>query len=124
MTEEFTGAEIVLKSLLDQGVEVVFGYPGGAALHIYDSIFKQKLKDKVFITHVSFKLNKHPEHNIEYGDIKDEIKTLGLTISTRNISQAVINIRERKLPNPNKIDTITVNKYIPIGLDTVAAWSC
>ena len=35
--------------------------------------------------------------------IKDEIKRLGLTISTKNISQAVINIRERKLPNPNKI---------------------
>ena len=68
-----------------------------------DSIFKQNLKEKVFITHVSFKLNKHPEHNIEYGDIKDEIKRLGLTISTKNISQAVINIRERKLPNPNKI---------------------
>ena len=41
MTEQFTGAEIVLKSLLDQGVEVIFGYPGGAVLPIYDSLFKQ-----------------------------------------------------------------------------------
>jgi len=41
MSEQFTGAEIVLKSLLDQGVEVVFGYPGGAVLPIYDSLFKQ-----------------------------------------------------------------------------------
>ena len=30
MTDNITGAEIVLKSLIDQGVEVVFGYPGGA----------------------------------------------------------------------------------------------
>ena len=41
MSNEITGAEIVLKSLLDQGVEVVFGYPGGAVLPIYDSLFKQ-----------------------------------------------------------------------------------
>ena len=41
MTEALTGSEIVLKSLIDQGVEVVFGYPGGAVLPIYDSLFKQ-----------------------------------------------------------------------------------
>ena len=41
MSESITGAEIVLKSLLEQGVEVVFGYPGGAVLPIYDSLFKQ-----------------------------------------------------------------------------------
>ncbi len=41
MTDIITGSEIVLKSLLDKGVEVVFGYPGGAVLPIYDSLFKQ-----------------------------------------------------------------------------------
>ena len=39
--ENLTGSEIVLKALNDQGVEVVFGYPGGAVLPIYDSLFKQ-----------------------------------------------------------------------------------
>ena len=39
--ENLTGSEIVLKALTDQGVEVVFGYPGGAVLPIYDSLFKQ-----------------------------------------------------------------------------------
>ena len=38
---KLAGAEIVLKSLLEQGVEIVFGYPGGAVLPIYDSLFKQ-----------------------------------------------------------------------------------
>jgi acetolactate synthase-1/2/3 large subunit len=38
--EEFTGAEIVIKALLDQGVDVIFGYPGGAVLPIYDELFK------------------------------------------------------------------------------------
>ena len=41
MNNEITGAEIVLKSLVEQGVEVVFGYPGGAVLPIYDTLFKQ-----------------------------------------------------------------------------------
>tara|TARA_B100000029_G_scaffold480261_1_gene528120 strand:+ start:2693 stop:4459 length:1767 start_codon:yes stop_codon:yes gene_type:complete len=41
MNKPMTGADIVLKSLIDQGVEVVFGYPGGAVLPIYDSLFKQ-----------------------------------------------------------------------------------
>jgi acetolactate synthase-1/2/3 large subunit len=41
MNNEITGAEIVLKSLTEQGVEVVFGYPGGAVLPIYDTLFKQ-----------------------------------------------------------------------------------
>src|SRR5438046_3337474 len=35
------GADIVIKALVDQGVDVVFGYPGGAVLPIYDSLFKQ-----------------------------------------------------------------------------------
>tara|TARA_B100000029_G_scaffold457959_1_gene487043 strand:+ start:1351 stop:3114 length:1764 start_codon:yes stop_codon:yes gene_type:complete len=39
--KNYTGSEIVLKSLLDQNVDVVFGYPGGAVLPIYDSLFKQ-----------------------------------------------------------------------------------
>ena len=38
---DMTGSEIVIKALQDQGVDVVFGYPGGAVLPIYDEIFKQ-----------------------------------------------------------------------------------
>jgi acetolactate synthase-1/2/3 large subunit len=40
-TTQHSGAEIILKALADQGVEVVFGYPGGAVLPIYDAIFQQ-----------------------------------------------------------------------------------
>jgi len=39
--EPISGADIVIKALADQGVDVVFGYPGGAVLPIYDSLFKQ-----------------------------------------------------------------------------------
>src|SRR5579871_4852190 len=40
-TDGLTGSEVVLKALADQGVEVIFGYPGGAVLPLYDAIFKQ-----------------------------------------------------------------------------------
>ena len=40
--QQLNGAEVVLKALADQGVEVIFGYPGGAVLPLYDEIFKQK----------------------------------------------------------------------------------
>ncbi len=39
--EPISGADIVIKALVDQGVDVVFGYPGGAVLPIYDALFKQ-----------------------------------------------------------------------------------
>ncbi|MEE8516993.1 MAG: acetolactate synthase 3 large subunit [Alphaproteobacteria bacterium] len=40
--KKLTGSEIVLKALRDEGVDVIFGYPGGAVLPIYDSLFQQK----------------------------------------------------------------------------------
>src|SRR5690349_8065629 len=44
MTQKMTGAEMVIRALADQGVEHLFGYPGGAVLPIYDELFQQ---DKV-----------------------------------------------------------------------------
>jgi acetolactate synthase-1/2/3 large subunit len=41
MTAESSGAEILIQALTDLGVEVVFGYPGGAVLPIYDALFRQ-----------------------------------------------------------------------------------
>ncbi len=38
---QLSGADILIKSLHESGVEVVFGYPGGAALHIYDAMYRQ-----------------------------------------------------------------------------------
>ena len=38
---EMTGAEMVMAALADQGVEHIFGYPGGAVLPIYDALFQQ-----------------------------------------------------------------------------------
>ena len=49
--EAMTGAEIVLKALVDQGVEVIFGYPGGAVLPLYDELFKQNKLRHILVRH-------------------------------------------------------------------------
>ena len=51
MQQRMSGAEIVLKTLMDQGVEVVFGYPGGAVLPLYDALFKQNQIRHVLTRH-------------------------------------------------------------------------
>ena len=48
---EATGAEIVVRCLAEEGVEFVFGYPGGAVLNIYDEIFKQNKFKHVLVRH-------------------------------------------------------------------------
>ena len=48
---ELSGGEIVIQSLKDEGVEYVFGYPGGSVLHIYDAIFKQKSVQHILVRH-------------------------------------------------------------------------
>src|SRR5690349_10065669 len=49
--ERLTGAEIVIRCLKAEGVEFVFGYPGGAVLHIYDAIFNQKDVKHILVRH-------------------------------------------------------------------------
>jgi len=51
MTRQMTGAKMVIQALKDQGVEVVFGYPGGAVLPIYDEIFQQNDMEHILVRH-------------------------------------------------------------------------
>ncbi|SER98635.1 acetolactate synthase, large subunit [Tranquillimonas rosea] len=51
MSQAMTGAKMVVQALKDQGVEVVFGYPGGAVLPIYDEIFQQNEIRHVLVRH-------------------------------------------------------------------------
>jgi len=71
---ELTGAEIVLRCLQEEGVEHVFGYPGGAVLFIYDEFFKQ---DKV--KHI---LTRHEQGAIHAAD--------GYSRSTRKVGVALV----------------------------------
>ena len=49
--EKLRGAEIFVRALKDEGVEYVFGYPGGAVLHIYDALFKQDDVTHILVRH-------------------------------------------------------------------------
>src|SRR3569833_323207 len=51
MSHEITGAEIVVQWLAEEGVEHVFGYPGGAVLYIYDAIFSQEKFQHILVRH-------------------------------------------------------------------------
>jgi len=51
MSNQMTGAEIVLRALADQGVDLLFGYPGGAVLPIYDEMFKQNALRHYLVRH-------------------------------------------------------------------------
>ncbi|HYD45435.1 MAG TPA: acetolactate synthase 3 large subunit [Phenylobacterium sp.] len=50
-TETLSGAEIVVRALVDQGVDVLFGYPGGAVLPIYDALFAEPRLTHVLVRH-------------------------------------------------------------------------
>lgn len=51
MTRQMTGAEMVVQALKDQGVDTIFGYPGGAVLPVYDAIFQQNDIKHVLVRH-------------------------------------------------------------------------
>jgi acetolactate synthase I/II/III large subunit len=51
MSEMMTGAEMVVRALQDQGVEHIFGYPGGAVLPIYDALFHQDSIQHILVRH-------------------------------------------------------------------------
>ncbi len=78
------------------------------------SIFKENdFKGKYFITHVIFKLSKHPDYKLNYGNLKEILS--GQEISLSAIRKAVIYIRENKLPDPKKMGnagSFFMNPYI------------
>lgn len=69
-----------------------------------ESVFKRKYKNQYVILSVTFNLSRNPQINSSYGAIQDELNKKGVTNPTiKNISDAVISIRESKLPNPKEI---------------------
>ncbi|MEM6643162.1 MAG: UDP-N-acetylmuramate dehydrogenase [Bacteroidota bacterium] len=67
------------------------------------SVFKGELRGKYVITKVNLKLKKYPDFNISYGDIRITLAQMKVEPSIQSISQAVINIRQSKLPDPLEI---------------------
>jgi UDP-N-acetylmuramate dehydrogenase len=87
-----------------------------------ESVFKHELKEKYVICSVIFKLNKTPEYHTEYGAIQETLEASGVhELSLKAISDAVIHIRQSKLPNPLEIGnagsffknpTISTDEYL------------
>lgn len=67
-----------------------------------DSVFKQRLRNKIVISHVHFRLQKNPRYVINYGNVEEELKKYD-AINLATIRQAIISIRKYKLPDPREI---------------------
>jgi UDP-N-acetylmuramate dehydrogenase len=68
-----------------------------------ESVFKNKYKNQYVILNVTFRLNKIPEYNTSYGALEQELERMNKGVSIQTISEAVINIRTSKLPDPTKV---------------------
>ena len=69
-----------------------------------ESVFKQRYKDQFVLLNVTYRLRKQPIFNTSYGAIEEELRRMGVeSLSIAAISQAVINIRTSKLPDPTII---------------------
>ncbi|MBN8856141.1 MAG: UDP-N-acetylenolpyruvoylglucosamine reductase [Sphingobacteriales bacterium 50-39] len=69
-----------------------------------ESIFKRRYKGQFVILDVTFRLNKRPHFHTEYGAIREELEKMQVReLSIQGISQAVIHIRQSKLPDPAQI---------------------
>jgi UDP-N-acetylmuramate dehydrogenase len=92
--EEVVGIDLIAKhTKIIKSIDCHFEYRS--------SIFKTTLQNKFLITDVIFRLSKYSELHIEYGAIKDELKTENIKQPTiKDVSNAVINIRRSKLPDP------------------------
>lgn len=69
-----------------------------------ESVFKKEYRQQFAILSVTYRLSKQPHFNTSYGAINEELQRMNVTdLSIQAISQAVINIRSSKLPDPAKI---------------------
>ena len=88
-------------------IEIATGQPvtfsNHQCLFDYRNSFFKKNKGKYLITAVRFKLSKRFEPNIKYADLQAELSRNAAHISMKNIRQAIINVRCRKLPDPAKL---------------------
>ncbi len=74
---QFTGAEIVIRSLEQEKVKFVFGYPGGAVLHIYDAIYKQDSFKHILVRHEQAAVHAADAYSRATGEVGVALVTSG-----------------------------------------------
>lgn len=87
---------------LATGKQVVFSLED-CCFGYRDSIFKQEMKGKYMITRVVLELSKQPTLNVSYGAIQTVLASSNEAPSIKTVSNAIVQIRTSKLPDPNKI---------------------
>ena len=84
---------------VETGKERVFGNEEcGYAYR--ESVFKHALKGKYIVTHVTYRLFKHPSYRLDYGNVRAELEKRGCELTLENVRRTIIDIRESKLPDP------------------------
>ncbi|MBI2313311.1 MAG: acetolactate synthase 3 catalytic subunit [Betaproteobacteria bacterium] len=110
---ELTGAEIVVRCLQEEGVEYVFGYPGGAVLYLYDELFKQ---DKV--KHILVRHEQAAVHAADgYARAQDRKPGVALVTSGPGVTNAVTGIATAHM---DSIPLVIITGQVPtpaIGQD-------
>ncbi|MDD3759636.1 MAG: biosynthetic-type acetolactate synthase large subunit [Acidithiobacillus sp.] len=107
-TEELTGAEIVVRALRDEGVETVFGYPGGAVLYIYDELDKQDAIQHVLVRHEQAAVHAADAYSRSTGKIG-----VALVTSGPGATNAVTGIATAYM---DSIPLVVITGQVPVAL--------
>lgn len=88
-----------------EAVEVATGewrsFDNAACQYAYrDSVFKHVLKGRFIITYVSYRLKKTPCYHLDYGNVRAELEKRKEELTLKHVREAIMEIREGKLPNP------------------------
>ena len=111
-TQELRGAEILIKSLQAEGVKYIWGYPGGAVLHIYDAFYKQDTIQHVLVRHEQAAVHAADGYARATGDVG-----VALVTSGPGVTNAVTGIATAYM---DSIPMVIVCGQVPtaaIGLD-------
>ena len=106
---QLTGAEILVQCLLEQGVKIIFGYPGGAALYIYDELYKVSEK----ITHILARHEQGALHAADgYSRVTGEVG-VALVTSGPGATNAVTGLATAHM---DSIPLICISAQVPVAL--------
>ncbi len=111
-TEELRGAEILVKALQAEGVKYVWGYPGGAVLHIYDALYKQDSIQHILVRHEQAAVHAADGYARATGDVG-----VALVTSGPGVTNAVTGIATAYM---DSIPMVIITGQVPtaaIGLD-------
>src|SRR5210317_1351943 len=109
---ELMGAEVLVKALQAEGVKYVWGYPGGAVLHVYDAIFRQNEFDHILVRHEQAAVHAADGYARATGDVG-----VALVTSGPGVTNAVTGIATAYM---DSIPMVIVTGQVPtaaIGLD-------